>query len=55
MAVAAHLLELENKHAHLDDEIKQELKLPIPDTLRLSTLKKKKLHLKEQIQAYQAG
>lgn len=55
MAVAAHLKELENKHAHLDDEIKQEMKLPSPDTLRLADLKKKKLHLKEQIQAFQTG
>ena len=53
MAVAAHLLELENKHAHLDEKIKQEQKLPQPDTLRLADLKKKKLHLKEQIQSFQ--
>ncbi len=55
MAAAAHLKELENKHAHLDGKIKQELKHPHPDTIRLATLKKQKLHLKEQIQAYQLG
>lgn len=55
MAAAAHLKELENKHAHLDDEIKQELKHPLPDETRLATLKKQKLHLKEQIHAYQTG
>ena len=55
MAAAAHLLELENKHAHLDEKIKQEQKLPLPDTLRLATLKKRKLHLKEQIRAFEAG
>jgi hypothetical protein len=54
MAAAAHLKELENKHANLENEIKQELKLPSPDTLRLSTLKKQKLHLKEQITTFQA-
>lgn len=53
MAVAAHLKELENKHAHLDDEIKQEQKYPNPDAMRLASLKKQKLHLKEQIQSYQ--
>ena len=55
MAVAAHLKELENKHAHLDEEIKEELKLPNPDTLRLSTLKKQKLQLKEQILTFQSA
>lgn len=53
MAAAAHLKELENKHANLDMKIKQELKHPQPDALRLSTLKKQKLHLKEQIQTLQ--
>ncbi len=55
MAALAHLKELENKHAHLDDEIKQELKHPKPDTIRLASLKKKKLHLKEQIQTFQSA
>lgn len=52
MAAAAHVKELENKHAHLDDKIKRELKNPHPDTIRLATLKKQKLHLKEQILAF---
>ncbi len=55
MAIAAHLKELENKHAHLDEKIKEELKLPHPDTLRLSSLKKQKLHLKEQIRSFQSA
>ncbi|MGJ8563906.1 MAG: YdcH family protein [Alphaproteobacteria bacterium] len=54
MAAAAHLKELENKHASLESELKQELKHPQPDTLRLATLKKQKLHLKEQIKVFQA-
>lgn len=55
MAAAAHLKELENKHANLDLKIKQELKHPQPDTVRISSLKKQKLHLKEQIHAYQTA
>lgn len=55
MAAAAHLKELENKHAHLDEKIKQEMKHPSSDTLRLSKLKKQKLQLKQKIEAYQAS
>lgn len=53
MAVAAHLKELETKHAHIDAELKRELKYPQPDTIRVSSLKKKKLFLKDQIQSFQ--
>jgi len=49
MAAEAHLLELQNKHARIDGEIKRELKSPLPDTLRLSQLKREKLQLKDQI------
>ncbi len=55
MAVAAHLRELELKHAKLDEKIKTEQKSPFPDTTRLSSLKKRKLHIKEQIHAHQVG
>lgn len=50
MAVAAHLQELKSKHQTLDEKIQTELKTPAPDTLRLASLKKRKLYLKEQIQ-----
>lgn len=54
MAVAAHLEELTTKHINLDAEIQNELKTPVPDTLRLTALKKQKLHIKEQIAHYSA-
>ena len=54
MPAAAHVRELENKHAHLDKQIKNELKNPQPDTILLTSLKKQKLHLKERITANQA-
>ena len=54
MAATAHLRELENKHAHLDKKIRAEQKSPCPDTTLLSTLKKQKLQIKEQIYAQQA-
>ncbi len=49
MAVESHLLELRNRHHKIDREIKQEMKSPLPDTLRLSMLKRKKLQIKDQI------
>ena len=54
MAVAAHLQELKTKHQSLDEKIRTELKTPAPDMLRLSSLKKRKLHIKEQIQSLKA-
>jgi len=52
MAVSAHIRELETKHSTLDDKIKMELKSPSPDMIRLQDLKKRKLHLKEQISQF---
>ncbi|MBC6403373.1 MAG: YdcH family protein [Hyphomonadaceae bacterium] len=52
MAVAAHVKELENKHAQIDRQIQTEQKNPLPDTLRITSLKKQKLHLKDQIHAH---
>lgn len=49
MALSAHLEQLQNKHATLDAKIQHELRHPIPDTLRLSQMKKQKLRIKEQI------
>ena len=54
MAVAEHLRELQNKHAIIDQQIRQELKHPQPDAALISTLKKQKLQLKDQIHAYQS-
>ena len=55
MALRAHLKELRNKHAKLDEQIKQEHKSPFPDSTRLTALKKQKLLLKEQIVAHQTA
>ena len=55
MALAAHLKELNNKHAKLDDIIENELKHPAPDTIRITELKKQKLHLKQKIVEIQSA
>ena len=52
MAVSSHIKELETKHSTIDDAIKTEMKNPAPDMIRLQNLKKKKLHLKEQISEF---
>jgi len=50
MAVSARLEQLSSKHTTLDMKIRQEMRSPIPDTLRISRLKKQKLHIKDTIE-----
>ncbi len=49
MALSAHLKELNNKHAELDQKIENLMKHPAPDAMALTELKKQKLHIKEKI------
>jgi len=49
MALSAHLEQLNSKHASLEQEIQQEMRSPMPDQLRISQLKKQKLHLKDEM------
>ena len=55
MALSAHLEELSSKHARLDEKILSEMKHPAPDVVRITKLKKQKLHLKEKINHYETG
>ena len=55
MAIAAHLKELNSKHARLDDKIESELKQHAPDAMLLTKLKKQKIHLKHMISELQSG
>lgn len=54
MAVSARLEQLSSKHITLDMQIQQEMRSPLPDTLRISQLKKQKLHLKDEIRSFAA-
>ncbi len=54
MALAAHLEELSNKHAKIDETIHKEMKYPAPDTVRITALKKQKLQIKQKIALYNA-
>ncbi len=49
MAVTAHLETLTSKKENLDQEINFEMKRPLPNFLKLSELKTKKLAIKTQI------
>ena len=49
-----HLSALENKHAKLESQIAFEANRPSPDDVRLHTLKKQKLAVKEELVLAQA-
>jgi hypothetical protein len=49
MSVDAHLAQLERKHKHLEQEIETELTHPNVDDVKLATLKRRKLKIKDQI------
>jgi len=51
MAVSARLEQLSSKHLTLDMQIQQEMRSPLPDTLRISQLKKQKLQIKDEIKS----
>jgi len=54
MAVSARLRQLSTKHSTLDMQIQQEMRSPLPDHMRISQLKKQKLHLKDTIRSFAA-
>ncbi len=49
MAVEAHISELSQRHRVLDEKIEKEQSRPLIDDVKLSELKRKKLHLKDEI------
>jgi hypothetical protein len=46
---------LERQHAALEREIESELSLPESNTLKISELKRRKLHLKDEIERLRVG
>ncbi len=40
------------KHAHLEQEIEEEVHRPLPDELRLTELKREKLRIKDEMAAH---
>lgn len=49
MTLASHLAELERKHQALEEQIVVELAHPNKDTVKIATLKRKKLLIKDEI------
>ncbi|MBP7650741.1 MAG: DUF465 domain-containing protein [Phenylobacterium sp.] len=54
MAVEARIRELGSRHHSLDQAIQDELNRPASDEARLKELKRKKLKLKEEMEALRA-
>jgi hypothetical protein len=50
MAIESHLAELEKKHHALELEINEALTHPSTDDLKLVELKRRKLHVKDEIE-----
>jgi len=49
MAIESHLAELEKRHQALEQEINEALAHPSADDLQIAELKRKKLHVKDEI------
>ena len=50
MAIESHLAELEKRHQALEHEINEALTHPSADDLQIAELKRKKLHVKDEIE-----
>ncbi|HTZ00923.1 MAG TPA: DUF465 domain-containing protein [Xanthobacteraceae bacterium] len=50
MAIESHLTELEKRHQALDAELAEALTHPSADDLQIAELKRKKLHIKDEIE-----
>jgi hypothetical protein len=49
MAMQSHLAELERRHQALEQEINEALTHPSTDGLKIAELKRRKLHVKDEI------
>ena len=55
MAIESHLAELEKRHQALEQEIDDALTHPSADDLQIAELKRKKLHVKDEIERIRHG
>ena len=55
MAIESHLAELQRRHQALEQEISEALAHPSTDGLKIAELKRRKLHVKDEIRALTAG
>lgn len=52
MSVDSHVEALSQKHHRIEETIDKEIQRPHPDEIRIMSLKREKLRLKEEIQRY---
>ena len=55
MTIQAHLAELERRHRALEDEIADAMLHPSSDALKIAELKRRKLHVKDEIARLRQG
>ncbi len=55
MAIESHLAELEKRHQALEQELNEALTHPSADDLQIAELKRKKLHVKDEIERIRHG
>ncbi len=55
MAIESHLAELEKRHQALEQELNEALTHPSADDLQIAELKRKKLHVKDEIERIRLG
>ncbi|KAB1073027.1 YdcH family protein [Methylobacterium planeticum] len=55
MSLQTHLSQLTRKHEALEREIQEAIHKPAEDDLRIAELKRRKLHLKDEINRLQAS
>ena len=55
MSLQSHLAELEKKHQALEDQINDCLVHPATDDLKVVELKRRKLHVKDEIERLRHG
>ncbi|WAC28895.1 MULTISPECIES: YdcH family protein [unclassified Ancylobacter] len=49
MSLQAHVAELERRHQALEKELREEMTRPSSNDVRVADLKRRKLHLKDEI------
>lgn len=54
MALESHISELAERHRVLEQELKEEMGHPLADDIKVAALKKRKLHLKDEIARLQS-
>lgn len=54
MSLQSHLVELQRRHSDLERELEKAMRHPSTDSLEIASLKRRKLHLKDEIKKLQS-